>query len=293
MTKFIITASVILLNIFLESSYAQNSENLFSSEKYSSLKSKISMNEKTTDEKVYDGYFTDKFNSKRFTRKTKISESLQLLAVLAGSYLHPLNDLAGDLSSVSLVNGATSSRSYFEKWGYNYGVEIKFPVTNKDNLRIIFSMFLNNFFNSGNDSSGYYIIEPRLKSIQTGLGLEYVFPIQKKFRALIYGGITNNIFYGSIDFYTNSMSFVNSLTYNPNTRFGIEGGIGLEYAAIKKLGVVAGLKYNLANLIGKDYDQTGAHDLNDESFTINGTSISRKTISFLRVYLGLVLYYFD
>jgi len=223
---------------------------------------------------------------------TKSPKSLQIIVGATGGFLVPTGDLKGEISTISLSNPVTTSKSYFENWGYSLGVEFKLPTASRDDLRITFSTCLNSFFNSGTDSSGIYSVEPTLKSIQTGLGIEYAIAVSKKVKVHLSAGLTGSLFYGTIDI-RDSAGYVRSLTYNPNRRYGIEGGVGGEYKITENVGVSAGLKYHLANLFGRDFDATGAHDLNDKEFLMNGVSIESKSISFFRLRLGLCVYVFD
>jgi hypothetical protein len=103
---------------------------------------------------------------------------------------------------------------------------------------------------------------------------------------------TANIFSGAITFVQNSGSSID-LNYNRNVRYGVSFGAGAEYPVNKNIGLIAAVKYSLPNIIGKEFDNTGAHDLNDKEFTINGFTINDKTIAFLNFYAGVCLYIGD
>ena len=212
-----------------------------------------------------------------------------ILAFAGGSI--PLNELKGDVTTISLSNGATSSTSYFESWGYNLGITGKLPVGKKGNFRINISLIYNRFFNTGSDSANTVIIEPNLNIFQTGLGAEWAFTKIGDFTPFIGAEFNANIFNGSIDFI--EIGPIISYNYNRNVRFGFNAGAGVEYSINKTFGLIGGVKYNFTNLIGKDFDETGAHDLNDDAFTVNGVNIKQKNITFLNFYAGVALYVWD
>jgi len=205
----------------------------------------------------------------------------------------PLAELKGDVSTISLSNGATSSPKYFEQWGYSIGVFGKLPVGKKGNFRVNMSFIYNRFFNTGNDSSNTVTIEPNINIFQTGLGVEYALNRIGNVTPFVGAEFTANIFGGSIDFIGSGSSSGVSYNYNRNVRYGFWAGAGAEYFINKTFGLIGGVKYNFANLIGKEFDETGAHDLDDDSFTVNGITIKQKNIMFINIYAGVALYIHD
>lgn len=215
-----------------------------------------------------------------------------ILTAFAGGSM-PLNQLKGDVSTISLTNGATSAVSYFEKWGYNIGVLGKLPVGKKGNLRINLSFVYNRFFNTGTDSSNTMTVEPNLNILQTGLGAEWAFTNVGKITPFIAVELNANICNGSIDIFEAASGPAQSYNYNRNIRYGFNAGAGIEYSINRTFGLTGGIKYHWTNPIGKDYDETGAHDLNDDAFTINGVNVGQKNITFLNFYAGIALYIRD
>ena len=250
--------------------------------------------------------FSSNDNNKIFFAKTtsqsKMHEYISLgvlstkpefvLTAFAGGSL-PLNELKGDLSSISLFNGATSSTGYFEAWGYNNGVLGKLPVGRKGNFMINISLIYNRFFNSGGDSTGTVTIEPNLNIFQSGLGAEWAFNKIGNVTPFIGAEFNANIYHGSIEFIEIEGGPGISYNYNRNVRYGFSAGAGIEYSINKTFGLTGGVKYNWTNLIGKKYDESGAHDLDDEAFIVNGISIKQRNIAFLNFYAGVALYIWD
>jgi opacity protein-like surface antigen len=74
------------------------------------------------------------------------------------------------------------------------------------------------------------------------------------------------------------------------SRFGIALGGGLDFAFSKNVGAVIGVKYNIANLIGKDSatsTTTGEYTLIDKEFTVGNITIPSKNISYIQLYAGV------
>lgn len=215
-----------------------------------------------------------------------------ILAAFAGGSM-PLNEFKGDLSTISLTNGASSAPSYFEKWGYNLGVLSKLPVGKTGNFRINVSLVYNRFFNSGSDSSGTVTIEPNLNIFQAGLGAEWAFNKIGNITPYIGAEFNANIYHGSIDFITIEGGSTFTYNYNRNVRYGFNAGAGIEYSINRSFGLIGGVKYHWTNLIGKKFDESGAHDLDDEAYSYSGINIKQKNITFINFYAGIALYIRD
>lgn len=211
----------------------------------------------------------------------------ELILSLSVSGLLPIAELKGNTADISLTNPATSAKSYYELWGYSIGLTAKLPAGKTGNLRPKISLHYTGFFNSGNDSTGMISIEPQLNIIQVGLGAEYSLLLPGSIRPFIEAEATANIFNGSVSY--TDITGINNYTedFNRNVRYGFTAGAGAEYVFNKTYSIFAGLRFSMANLVGKEYDETGAHDLNDEAFNLNGFAINRKNISFLSLYAGV------
>jgi hypothetical protein len=77
------------------------------------------------------------------------------------------------------------------------------------------------------------------------------------------------------------------------SRFGLSLGAGVDVAFSKSVGLIIGVKYNLANLIGKSYDSlaaVGEYNLNDKEHTNGTETVSARNISFIQLYAGVSFY---
>jgi len=222
------------------------------------------------------------------TDETPVSKAEFILSPVIGGLL-PMNDLKGELSTVSLTNGATSAKGYFEKWGYSLGLTGKLPAGKKGNIRPKISIIYNVFNNSGTDSTSTVIIEPSINILQVGLGLEYVLLKSGNFLPYIEAEFNANILTGSITFTEASGNLSFTANYNRNVRYGISGGAGVEYQINKVYSLVGGARFSYANLIGKESDLTGAHDFNDAAYNVKGFDIKQKIMTYLSFYFGVSL----
>jgi hypothetical protein len=214
----------------------------------------------------------------------------QFTLTLTGGYLQPTAGLKGDVSKINFKNPATTALSYYENYGYAFGLLGKLSTDKKDRFRITVSLSLNYFRNSGLDSSQVYTVQPELNFLQVGIGAEYAF--MKKGRIVPFVGFDINAtsYYGSINIIDDSTQSQVSLNYNPVKRFGASVNAGVDYHISGGFGISGGLKYSITNLIGRNYDESGLHDLDDESYTLNGFTIDKKTISYLSFYIGLSVF---
>jgi hypothetical protein len=101
---------------------------------------------------------------------------------------------------------------------------------------------------------------------------------------------TGNFFSGKLTT-TPDGGTATDITLNSASRFGVMFNGGVDIAIGKSVGAVIGLRYNLANLIGKAYDSTNTsltnYSLDDKEYTIGTTTVAAKNISWLTIYAGV------
>ena len=133
-------------------------------------------------------------------------------------------------------------------------------------------------------------------------GIEYDINPSRKFVPFIGLDLTVNFFSGKTEGSGDSTSIKNRKS---ETRFGIIAGAGVDIKMWQSAGIIFGVKYSLANLIGKKSEtittgsQTQTDDeqgntsgiseipLNDE--TISGNQ--GKSINYIQIYLGISYYF--
>jgi opacity protein-like surface antigen len=207
---------------------------------------------------------------------------------LTWGYDLPLPDLKGDIE-----NAQDRQNTFVMNNGYNGGLTVKFSPTKKGNLRLNLTGKYNGFESSDFDSNSF-IKKSNMKIIAIGLGAEYAFMPKEKANPFLGIDLTGNFFSGESEGILSGQSFTRDL--KSATRFGLGIGGGLDFAFNKQVGAVVGVKYHLANLIGKDNDTTGItntseYPLVDKEVTIAGVTIPSKNISYFEFYIGIGFYF--
>jgi hypothetical protein len=189
-------------------------------------------------------------------------------------------DLKGDLLNTFDLN-------YGMKSGYNVGTDVKFGFGSRRRFRLVLGLTYNSFKNTSDTviTPGVGFKKAKFHIFDVSLGAEYAFLPKYLVDPFLGVDITGNFFSGSADYDNPDLDHQNS-TLSPTSRFGLSIGGGIDIVPVKGIGVggVAGIKFNMANLIGKKTEtaasNSGTFSLNDES----------KNISYVSFYLGLTVY---
>jgi outer membrane protein assembly factor BamD len=87
------------------------------------------------------------------------------------------------------------------------------------------------------------------------------------------------------------ISGISDMTLKPVWRYGIQLGAGADIITSKKISIVVGLKYHMANLFGKEADTTtlGNYNvnLNDDGYTYNDVNYGQTDINYIKLYVGV------
>lgn len=210
----------------------------------------------------------------------------RLIIHITGGYSLPLPDLKGDLP------GNATDNNYHMSGALNLGIDGMFNIDKKGYAGIIGSLGYNTFSNSGNQPVLNTTQRLKLNILTTGLGMQFNFPKIKEFRPFISSQFTWNVLSGSL-----IIDPVDTVPQTENhmvteSRFGLQFGAGTEIAVHEDFGFVVGIKYHMANLIGKD--SIGVSDVEyallDAPYTYNGVSYSAKKIQYLQIYAGVSIY---
>jgi len=213
---------------------------------------------------------------------------------LTGGYGLPMPQLRGDVP-----DSVDRAETYLMKTGFNLGLTGKYAVDKKQSIRITLGGSYNKFSVNDNYTHTNDInIHSNISIISASLGAEYSFTPKDKTRPFVGLDLTGNFFSGETtetvtapDTTQTDHSGIGSNTYKlaSASRFGIAIGGGVDVSFNETVGAVFGIKYNFANLIGKEYipsSAIGEYNLNDKG---NG-SLSSRNISYLQVYLGVSLF---
>lgn len=217
----------------------------------------------------------------------------QVVIHVTGGYNLPLPDLKGDYTIDSLGGfSTTDSNSYLIKSGFSAGADFKYALGKKRNLRVGLGLTYNMFNN--NQTSGSTTAKIKMNIFQVAAQVEYAIMPKGKANPFIGLDLTGNFFSGSTDVTRDTSSA--SLTLKSASRFGVGIGAGLDIAFSKSIGAVIGVKYQLANLIGKEAPDTSAtpstteYTLSDKEYTMGGVTHSAKNISYINLYAGLAFF---
>jgi opacity protein-like surface antigen len=154
-------------------------------------------------------------------------------------------------------------------------------------------MFSNNVDSTLNGTA--YSQKNKMNIFQAALGVEYNFMPKGKTQPFLGLGFTGNFFSGSSKL-DPALTGYTETTLKSASRFGIKVGGGLDFKLSKSVGAVIGFDYNIANLIGKDYDSTTVlgqteFPLNDKEYTIGTTTFKARNISWINIYAGVSFFF--
>lgn len=210
----------------------------------------------------------------------------QITLHVTGGYNLPMGDLKGVIGTDTLFK-----QNYLQKSGFNVGADGKYFLGKKRNVGITLSAGYNSFTSgtfTATDNSTQIL---KINSFTIGLGAEYDFMPKGKANPFLGVEFTGNFFSGK-GTQTTSGGVATDYTMNSASRFGIQGNFGVDFALSKMIGAVVGLKYNMANLIGKDSAQTTTvggttFNLVDKAYG----SVTAKSLGWLSIYGGISFYF--
>lgn len=220
-----------------------------------------------------------------FNNNTTFSQP-QLKVHVTGGYNVPLPDLKGDL-----LDSADQINTLGMKSGFNAGADVKYFLGKKRNVGITLGLTYNSFSNSVD--TGSLSVKGKLNSFQAALGIEYSFMPKGKTQPYLGAEFTGNFLSGDGTYTISGVE--TKRTLKSASRFGIALGGGIDIAFSKSIGANIGIKYQLANLIGKEYDSTFTstteYQLGDKEHTFGTVTIPSKSISYIQLSAGLTFFF--
>ncbi|MGA2668991.1 MAG: outer membrane beta-barrel protein [Ignavibacteria bacterium] len=219
------------------------------------------------------------------------SQPRLILHINAG-YSLPIPDLKGKLP------GSETDNNYHMSGGLNIGADGMFLIDKKGFLGVVACFSYNEFSNYADGyrqsiDTGFTTTQTlKMNIISTGVGLQFNAPKFHQVRPFVSALFTWNVISGSW-----LLDAVDTLPSTENhqiteSRFGLEFGAGAEVSLHEDFGFVAGIKYHMANLIGKDSVGVSGYEygLWDSQYTYNGKIIPAKKIQYLQFYVGISIY---
>jgi opacity protein-like surface antigen len=207
----------------------------------------------------------------------------QVTVHVTGGYDLPMQDFKGTIGS--------DTNNYVQKSGFNVGADGKYYLGKKRNVGVTLSLGYNGFTSGTYTYPDGSTLISKINIFVAGLGIEYAFMPKGKANPFIGAEFTGNFFGGSSTF-TSSGGTVTETSVNSASRFGVQFNGGVDIKFSKSIGGVIGIRYSLANLIGKKYEITSTSiNLNDAAYTSSsGINVSAKNISYLQFYGGISFY---
>lgn len=200
----------------------------------------------------------------------------QVKVHVTGGYNLPLPDLKGEYPA--------DTNSMLQKSGFNAGADVKYYLGKKRNVGITLSGAYNSFSSGDISLTGGSFIT-KVNIIAIGLGVEYSFMPKGKTNPFLGAEFTGNFFSGKTKT-TPTGGTETEATMKSASRFGIGVGGGLDFTFNKSIGAVVGVKYNMANLIGKDSVTSTVN--NEYTLIDKETSVTKsKNLSYLQIYAGV------
>jgi opacity protein-like surface antigen len=210
----------------------------------------------------------------------------QFIVHLKGGYDLPMPDLKGD------VNDSADQRNTLGiNTGFGFGADAKYYLGKKRNVGIVLDLMYNMFSTKEDTVNGLgKDYENKLNAFTVGLGVEYSFMPKGKTKPFLGVDFTGHFFSG--DAKVTVAGVTTERTMKSASRFGLAFGGGLDFSFSKSVGAVVGIKYHLANLIGKEELDTSAvstteYQLVDKEYTVGTVTIPSKNISYIQFYAGV------
>ncbi|MEO8211149.1 MAG: opacity family porin [bacterium] len=227
---------------------------------------------------------------------------------LTGGYGLPTGDFKVDVPNDPTTRLDADDFPYYTKQLWNFGADGKLAVDKKGNFRVVLGFTYNMFSNNVDGTFrvdtlgtlGQVNFKPKVNVFSINLGGEYDFLPKGKVNPFIGAGIVGNFFSGDFNFgqqvYTKG-ALRTQLEMKSETRIGFVFDGGANFVINKSVGILAGIKYNLINPLGKgadDEEEIAADevDLGDkEHVRDDGTNSPSKSINSFYGYLGVSFYF--
>lgn len=209
---------------------------------------------------------------------------------LTGGITFPLGALYAKFGDTDTGFAPNGDETYYLTNGYSYGLFYKQGIGKKRQLRITGT--LNFTFLGQTKDYPQETIKLRQSFLSIGIGGEWnLAPKRTWWNPFVGAEVDVNIFGGYIQFIQPSAT--NQLNLNSTIRYGIGFGGGIDIQFHQSVGAIIGLKYCIANILGKKYEkQTGTtYGLNDAEHTYNNVSYPARNINVFQIYGGFSYYF--
>jgi len=212
-----------------------------------------------------------------------------------GGYTVAMGDMKGEFGNTKATFTANAdSNTYFMHNGFNFGLGFKYSPYKNRGLKVIGSISYNGFSQSKEytEIADPVKVDLALRIFTLSAGLEYSrITRTSRINPFINAEFTANFFSGNLSERYQVGDDID-LSLKPASRYGFQFGGGADFVLGERLGLMLGVKYNMANLIGKEStgDVAKEYGLNDKEGIVNDVKYYTRKINFLQIYAGITLY---
>lgn len=209
---------------------------------------------------------------------------------LTGGYTFPLGVLYEKFGNSLDSLSPDTDRKYYLTYGYNYGVSYKLGIGKKRRFRVTGAL---NFTILG-QSKDYPQASVRLRQniLSIGIGGDWNLAPKKTWFNPFAGAEFDINFFGG-NFTRTDLTTTTTYTMNSNIRYGLSFGGGLDLQFHQSIGAIMGVKYYIANLIGKKYEEDlgSTYGLNDAGHVNQNVNYPARSINVFQIYGGFSYYF--
>jgi opacity protein-like surface antigen len=211
-----------------------------------------------------------------------------------GGYTLPVADFKGSYpDSLTYIN-FRKAKTLLTSYGINFGVKGKFAVDSAGSQILTAGAEYNTF--TGNVDYPTQSYKNKVNVFTINAGIEYDLNPSSKIVPFAGLDIAVNFFSGKIEASGDSISVKNRTS---ETRLGIIAGAGVDIKMWSSAGIIIGVKYSMANLIGKKSEATTIQPVTDieQSGSSSGSEIPLnddvvssnpgKSLNYVQIYAGI------
>lgn len=216
---------------------------------------------------------------------------------IIGGYSQPLSDLKGNIATFDTIQNSRANYPFQMKNGFNFGADGKLAFGKQGNIRLVFGLNYNVFKNSEDMPNIYnqnetVTFKNKVNILGISLGGEYAFLPKKNVNPFIGFDLTGNFWSGSFSWDNSGDSAAYTiLSLKSAARLGLQFGGGIDFKIGKQEGIVLGMKYNFANLVGKGYTDPLSFASNEISLNDKASGVNpARNLNYLQLYIGISMF---
>lgn len=224
----------------------------------------------------------------------KINAQPQTVLTLTGGYVFPMGDLKGNFGdTLSSYRKDSDSNTYFIKNGVCFGLNIKISLIKNTRLKFLGGINYSLLSNRKDFVSGDSVVKINntINVLAISSGIEYMLLSKKsKVNPFISASIAANLISGSYE--EQYFDSTKTVSLKSTLRLGFEVNSGVDIVFSRRIGIIAGVKFNYINLLLRSYNRNSLYEYNlNDKENVSGTLINNKKNMFnFIIYAGVSLY---